>query len=349
MAKSPLRSRIPRRCQSKSRFERRGRLTTVGEMSLLARIFLTNAAVILVAVGILLLTPATVSSPPHVREVAVVVGGLLAILAINLLLLRRALTPLERLSALMRTVELVKPGRRVPVYGRGAEILRLTRAFNEMLERLEAERQESVRRSVEAQEAERRRVAQELHDEVGQTLTAVLLQLERLAQLVSDDLRDEVADVQETARSSLDELRAISKRLRPEALDDLGLRSALVALTDRLSEQTGASIERHIARDVPPLAPEVELVVYRVAQEGLTNALRHAEASTISLSLERDAEGAALVVRDDGRGLNGGTPGAGIQGMRERALTVGGELRLEGHSDGGTQLRLRVRDQVGQA
>ncbi len=325
------------------------RLTTVWEVSLLSRIFLANSAIILVAAGILLFTPATVSSPPHLREVAVVLGGLSAILTINLLLLRRALTPLERLTSLMRTVELLKPGRRVPVYGQGAEILDLTRAFNEMLDRLEAERQESVRRSVEAQESERRRVAQELHDEVGQTLTAVLLQLDRLARLVSEDLRAEVADVREAARSSLDELRAISKRLRPEALDDLGLPNALAALTDRLSEQTGASIERRIDQDVPPLGPEVELVVYRVAQEALTNALRHAQALTISLMLERGAEGAVLVVCDDGRGLHASHPGAGIQGMRERVLSIGGELRLESHADGGTQLTLQVKARAGGA
>lgn len=319
-------------------------VTTVREMSLLSRIFLTNSAVILVAASILLFTPATVSSPPHLREVAVVLGGLLAILTINLLLLRRALTPLERLTSLMRTVELLKPGRRVPAYGQEAEILELTRGFNDMLDRLEAERQKSVRRSVEAQESERRRVAQELHDEVGQTLTAVLLQLDRLARLVDEELRTEVVDAREAARTSLDELRAISKRLRPEALDDLGLPSALAALTDRLSEQTGASIERRIDRNFPPLPPDVELVVYRVAQEGLTNALKHARASSITLSLHAEGKGTVLVVRDDGRGLDGSVAGAGIQGMRERSLTIGGELRVEPDAGGGTQLTLRVQD-----
>src|ERR1700741_1717157 len=196
-------------------------------MGLMARIFLTNAAVAACAALLLIVSPATLSENAQVKEVAVIDGGLLAMLVIDLVLLRRAWKPLTQLTAEMGEVELLEPGRRVPEYGADAEVLQLTRAFNEMLARLEEERRNSVRRSLAAQEAERQRVAQELHDEIGQTLTAVTLQLGRLARVVPADVRPDVAEARETARGSLEEVRAISKRLRPEALDDLGLPSAL--------------------------------------------------------------------------------------------------------------------------
>ena len=311
-------------------------------MSLRGRIFLTNAVVTVVAAVILLLTPATVSSPAHLREVAIVVGGLSAILVVNLLLLRRAFGPLERLTSLMRGVELLRPGRRVPVYGQEPEIVELTRAFNEMLDRLEAERQASVRRSLEAQESERLRVAQDLHDEVGQSLTAVMLQLDRLSRASPPGLRDEMAEAREAARASLEDVREIAKRLRPEALDDLGLPAALALLTDRLSEQTGAAIERRVEARLPELGSQVELVCYRIAQEALTNTLRHADASRIAVSLAASDGELILIVNDDGRGIDSAEPGSGIQGMRERALMIGARLEIDQSPRGGTEVTLRV-------
>jgi len=309
--------------------------------SLLARIFLTNAAVAAVAAAVLVLTPATVSSPAHLREVAVVVAGLSAILVVNLVLLRRAVAPLRRLTALMRSVEPLAPGRRVPVYGHETEIVELTRAFNEMLDRLEAERQDSVRRSLQAQEGERQRVAQELHDEIGQSLTAVVLQLDRLARIAPQGIDEELAEVREAARSSLEEVREVARRLRPEALDDLGLASALATLADRLSEHTGRRIDQRISGQLPAISPESEVVFYRVAQEGLTNAIRHAEASRIELTLNSDEAELVLSVKDDGSGINGAEMGAGLKGMRERALMIGARLDIDSTGQG-TEVRLRA-------
>ncbi|HYI98207.1 MAG TPA: HAMP domain-containing sensor histidine kinase [Thermoleophilaceae bacterium] len=311
-------------------------------MSLRARIFVANAAVTAIAAAVLLLTPATVSSPAHLREIAIIVGGLLAILVINLVLLSRALSPLERLAAAMGGVELLNPGRRIPVYGSEAEIVDLTRSFNEMLDRLEAERHGSIRRSLEAQESERGRVAQELHDEVGQSLTAVLLHLDRLVRIAPNDIGGEIAEARETARRSLEDVRAIAKRLRPEALDDLGLHSALVALCERLTEQTGIRIERHVDRRLPDISPECELVIYRVAQEAMTNALRHADATRIELSLTSSGALVTLTVADDGRGIGDAEPGTGIQGMRERAVMVGARISLDIVDGAGTAVTLQV-------
>jgi two-component system sensor histidine kinase UhpB len=320
----------------------RSRTARLTGMSLLTRIFLTNAAVLAAAVLVLVLTPVTVSDPVVLREAVVLVAGLTVILIVNLLLFRRAFAPLVRLTDLMRTIDLLRPGRRIPVYGGDAEVANLTLAFNEMLDRLEAERRQSARRSLTAQEDERRRVAQELHDEIGQSLTAVVLQLERAGRRAPEELRRELIEARETARASLEEVRQIAQRLRPEALDELGLRSALAALAERVSDRGGLQVVRHLDGGLPALSPEAELVIYRVAQESLTNALRHADASQAVLTLRRNPEGVTLGVTDDGRGLDGTESGAGIQGMRERALLIGARLELRTRVEGGAEVRLDI-------
>jgi two-component system sensor histidine kinase UhpB len=145
----------------------------------------------------------------------------------------------------------------------------------------------------------------------------------------------------EAARATLEDVRAIARNLRPEALDDLGLPAALRQLcTD--AERAGAMVERHIDAEVE-LAPEAEVVVYRVAQEALTNALRHADAERIELTLERRPEGGAeLRVSDDGGGLGASREGTGVRGMRERALLAGGVLDVGAAPGGGTLVTLRV-------
>ena len=174
-------------------------------------------------------------------------------LALNLLLLRRALAPLRELTAFARRIDLLEPGRRLEVGGGDSEAAELTAAFNEMLERLEAERRDSVGRALAAQEGERLRVAQELHDGVGQTLTGVVLQLGRVARDVPDGARDGVLEAQETARGSLEEVRRIARRLRPEALDDLGLASALLVLGERVAEHSGLDVDVHVQPGLPEL------------------------------------------------------------------------------------------------
>jgi two-component system, NarL family, sensor histidine kinase UhpB len=314
----------------------------LGRLSLTWRVFLSNTVVLLAAVLTLALTPARITVPSTWPDAVVLVAGLAALLLTNLVVMRRAYAPLRRLTELMRRVEPLEPGRRIPVYGDDAEVVELTRAFNAMLDRLEAERSESARRSLAAQEGERRRVAQELHDEVGQALTAIVLQLERASRLADGPLRAELTDARESARASLEDVRGIAQRLRPEALEDLGLASALKTLCDRLADRSGLSTRVLIERELPGLTPEAELVIYRVTQEALTNTLRHAHASEAVVELDRDAGQLLLRVADNGRGRNGASPGTGIQGMRERALLVGGRLHIGETAGGGTEVRLRL-------
>jgi two-component system sensor histidine kinase UhpB len=310
-------------------------------VSLFWRVFLFNAAVFVVGTLVLVVSPATVSFPVELTEAIVLVVGLTTMLLLNLVLVRLSFAPLERLTGLMRRVDLLRPGQRLAVAG-PSEVRELGRVFNEMLARLESERRESARRALAAQEAERKRVAQELHDEVGQTLTAVVLRLNDVAARVPPELRAELVDAQEAARSSLDDVRRVARQLRPEALDHLGLASALTALTSRFSEQTRIQVRRSI-EPLPPLSAEAELVLYRVAQESLTNAARHADASQVELRLTRTGSGVELCVTDDGCGLDGGgSDGYGIRGMRERALLVGGELAVSDRAGGGVEVRLTL-------
>jgi two-component system, NarL family, sensor histidine kinase UhpB len=313
----------------------------VSRLSLFWRVFLTNAVVFAIGTAALVLSPATVSFPLAVTEAIVLVVGLSAMLVANAFLLRLSFRPLERLTALMRKLDLLRPGQRLSVSGAG-EVADVIRTFNDMLDRLEAERRASSRRALMAQETERQRIAQELHDEIGQSLTAVILQLKRVGEKAPLELQEQLLEVQEAARASLDEVRQIARRLRPGVLDDLGLVSALTALATSFSEQAGLPVSRRFARSIPPLSREVELVLYRVAQEGLTNVARHANASRAELSLDRSATGVTLRVTDDGRGLDGAIDGDGLRGMRERALLIGGNLRVDSPPRGGVQVLLEV-------
>jgi two-component system sensor histidine kinase UhpB len=308
---------------------------------LLWRILATNATVITAAVAALAFSPAHIPEPANVRSALVVVGGLAVVLVANLFLLRRALTPLRRLTELMGRVDPLRPGERIPIYGTDSEVVELTEAFNEMLLRLETERRESTNRTLAAQEAERLRIARELHDEIGQRLTAILLQLSRSSTNASPPVREQLGEAMETARSTLDEVRTIAAQLRPVALDDLGLISALGVLAEQMSEQSGVEVDARFSQDLPQLGQDGELVVYRVAQEALTNAVRHAEANSIRLDLSATPDSVLLSVRDDGKGLNGAFPGNGVRGMRERALLVDATLAIE-DADRGTEVLLRV-------
>ncbi|MFJ6661929.1 sensor histidine kinase [Streptomyces sp. NPDC091377] len=336
-------------------------------MSLFWRIFSLNSLGLVLAAA-LLLGPVTVSTPVRSGEALVIGAGLLALLVANALVLRVGLAPLKRLGRSMDTADLLRPGSRAVVAG-PAEAAGLITTYNTMLDRLAAERAGSAARALSAQERERHRIARELHDEVGQTLTAVLLQLKRVADRVPGELREEVGQAQEATRAGLDEIRRIARRLRPGVLDELGLVSALRALAAEFTAH-GLTVRHDIAGEMPRLTGETELVLYRVAQEALTNTARHSGADRAELRLAVLPDAVELTVRDNGRGIGhrpgrgarrdaghgegpgiggrGAGPGdraegTGIAGMRERALLVGAELALGPGPDGhGTDVGLRI-------
>ncbi|MEZ7004415.1 HAMP domain-containing sensor histidine kinase [Streptomyces sp. AD55] len=308
-------------------------------MPLFWRISLFNAVVLVTATA-LLLGPVTVSTPVLLTEAAILTVGLAVILIANAVLLRMGLGPLRQLARTMTTTDLLRPRARPAADGHG-EIAELITTFNTMIDRLEAERASSAARALTAQESERHRVAQELHDEVGQTLAAVLLDLKRVADRAPDPVREQLHQVQESTRASLDEIRRIARRLLPGVLEELGLASALRSLA---AEFTGPSlsVRHHIEPRLPALGDNADLVLYRVAQESLTNAARHAGATRVDLTLERTEGAVELSVRDNGSGVDDTAEGAGIRGMRERALLIGADLLLRAVPGGGTEVRLTV-------
>jgi two-component system, NarL family, sensor histidine kinase UhpB len=296
-----------------------------------------------VAAVLLVVTPVTIHAPVTSGQFVIILGGLFIMLAANLWGLRKVLAPLRKLTALMTRIDPDQPGERITELGSyGPDVAALSDAFNQMLNRLERERYESARVALAAQESERLRLAAELHDEIGQTLTAAAIQIEHAADVGHDSPAD-LRRIADAVRGSLDEVRRIARELRPEALDDLGLINALISLCSRLASQGDLHIERRLQK-LPDIPPDLELVIYRVAQESLTNVVRHAHASEATLSLAASPHMATLSIVDDGRGLPADLPDhtAGISGMRERARLVHGRLALDSKPGSGTTVRLEL-------
>jgi two-component system sensor histidine kinase UhpB len=310
-------------------------------VTLFWRVFLFDAAVLTLAVIALALGPVTVSTPVVLTEVLILAVGLLVLLMVNAALLRVGLSPIQRLIRAMRTIDLAHP-RPLPMLPGDGSIAPLVQAFNSMEDRLRAERTMRNAHMLSAQEAERRRIAQELHDEVGQTLTAVLLELKAVSDRLPEESRRDLREVQETTRASLDEIRRIARRLRPGLLEDRGLVAAVKSLVDDIPSSAGLAVRTRLDPNLPDLSHDAELVIYRVAQESVTNAVRHAAASTLVLSLRRTAGGVTLQVSDDGVGIEDALEGAGIHGMRERALLIGAEFSIGPGPAGGTEVTLHV-------
>jgi two-component system, NarL family, sensor histidine kinase UhpB len=313
----------------------------VASPPLYVKVCLINGAVFAAALALLVVSPATVSHQVTAPELAVLVAGLAVIVATNAALLHGTLAPLDRLVQLLDTFEASEPGRRFPSRG-GGVAARLAQSFNDLLDRLDAERATRNVRELAVQEAERQRIAQELHDEVGQRLTVVLLGIKRALNTAPAEAAEELRLVQDNARTSLEEVRRVARGLRPGVLEDLGLVPALGAMVNELMAQTPLDVRRRFDNELPPLTAEAELVIFRVAQEALTNVTRHANARRVEISLIRRSGAVSLQVSDDGRGIPTDTAGAGIQGMRERAIFVGGTLTVGPGPDGGAEVRLDV-------
>jgi two-component system sensor histidine kinase UhpB len=229
------------------------------------------------------------------------------------------------------------------------EVVRLQASFNRMLDRLEADRRDGARNVLRAQEQERQRLAQDLHDEVNQALTAILLRLEASMQEAPPTLRRELETTKALATQAMEELLHLARELRPTALDDHGLLPALRTQVTGFSERTGVDAQFRRRGDVPSLTAEQQLVVYRVTQESLSNIAQHADAQHVVVELSSIGR-IVLRVSDDGRGLVGGADGRpitrdgglGLSGMRERALLAGGELSIHSTEGSGTIVTLTM-------
>src|SRR3954462_11350167 len=258
---------------------------------------------------------------------------------LNSLLIRYRLEPMARLVRTMDRVDLHAPGTRAtPPRWAAREVQQLNAGFNDMLGRIEEERRQAGRAVLRGQEQERSRIAQDLHDEVNQALTGILLRLEAITMDAPYSLRPELKETKRLANQAMEELLPLARQLRPTALDDHGLIPALASQVEDFSQRTGidARFSRH--GSLPTLTDEEQLVIYRVTQESLSNIAQHAEAEHVSVQLSF-AGRTILRISDDGRGFDPGpgswgrngkprgrSRGLGLSGMRERALLVGGNL-----------------------
>ncbi len=280
--------------------------------------------------------------------VIVALAVLAAVLALSLVRLQRRFAPLESLIEEMEKVDLSRSGPVLPAsidgVGETEEVERLELAFLRMMRRLEAERLRAGSAALRAQEQERARVARDLHDEVNQSLTGLLLRLEAVREGAPPELRPELDATKAVANQAMLELLSLARQLRPTALDDLGLAAAIAGQVEQIAA-AGFVAELEADGDFSDLNDDVQLVVYRVAQEALSNATRHSEATRIDVGLRRTESGVELEVADDGAGFafDRSEQGLGIAGMRERALLVGGELTIESRPEQGTTVRLSIR------
>jgi signal transduction histidine kinase len=205
---------------------------------------------------------------------------------------------------------------------------------------------DALRRVVEAQELERKRLARELHDETGQALTSIILGLRTVDDATTDEERSEaLGSLRELVLSTLNDVRRLAVELRPKALDDFGLVPALERLSDTFQETSGIVVHFEAQLGEHRLPPEAETALYRIVQEALTNVAKHSGASNVSVLLTRKDGGVVALVEDDGRGLAAGaesSAGLGLVGMRERVSLLGGRLALESAGEVGTTLVAEV-------
>jgi two-component system sensor histidine kinase UhpB len=317
--------------------------------NLLTQVLVANLVLIIVAVVVTAVVGNPDSNVAGHPGVALVLGlAVLLTVLVNVMMLQRRFRPLERLVDEMERADLSRPGANLqaPAEARGEpeEVERLNRAFRRMLERLEAERRRTSSTALAAQEEERARVARDLHDEVNQSLTALLLRLEAARVKAPVELAHELAETKALANRAMEELLMLARQLRPTALDDLGLKAALAGHVKELGRRGPVNATFDAVGDFSGLPADVQLVVYRVAQEALSNAAQHSGAERVEVKLAREGDRVELTVGDDGSGFtfDQAARGLGIAGMRERALLVGGDMQVTSSLDSGTRVRLTV-------
>ena len=281
-------------------------------------------------------------------------------MVINFLLLRAAFAPLQAALTTIRAVEQGDLEARIEATPSDTDAQTLAAAFNGMLDRLAVARDETAGRVLRAQEAERRRVALELHDQTGQQLTALALHAQAIAQRLAHEpgdaatqARQQAERLAQLAEQALAEVQSLSRQLRPALLDDLGLAAALRWLAADAYDRLRLKVTIIIPDDTLERLPEtIETALFRIAQESLTNAARHGKARRARITLRQlaDPTRIALTVADDGAGFaserrarqersSGTHGGSGLDGMRERARLAGGSLRIRSTPQHGCAVR----------
>jgi two-component system, NarL family, sensor histidine kinase UhpB len=321
------------------------------------KILIANAAIVLVGTVV-----GTVLTRAYLREgadltfswiILLAAAGMLVTILVNAIILRVALSPLKLLE---RTAEQVQAGdldARVPYSPlRDVQLERLTRTFNGMLDNLESYRQRLsgvAARALDAEEQERKRIARELHDDTSQSLAALLIRLRLLRNNSDPRIRDAALDeFREELGEALERIRRFARGLRPPALDELGLVPAVESHVRALSESLGILIRIEAEPIEDLLTRQAELALYRIAQEAISNAVRHADPNRVMVAIARTSGAVALTVSDDGTGFaldeisRSGEGGLGLFGMKERASYVGGTVTIRSAPGAGTVVRAEI-------
>ena len=268
-------------------------------------------------------------------------------LCVNLWMLQRRFRPLEGLIARIEEIDPSEPASFELEDAAATEIDRLGHAFKRLLNRIETERRNAGQLVLRAQEDERRRLARDLHDEVNQALTAILLRLQALSEDAPAEQSAEIKELKRLVNRAMDELTGLARQLRPSALDDHGLVPAIEAQLGSFAQRSGVDVGFEADGDTGMLDEDAQTALYRIVQEALTNVTRHARASRVKVSLEQGSSGTTLTVSDDGDGFDAVPSGAagrqlGLRGMAERARLAGGELDVRSARGSGTTVTLRI-------
>ena len=326
-------------------------LRAVLAMPLVGKLAGANAVIVVSAVVVALATH--VGAPNGGRMVALLVGTLLAALLVNVLLVYLALRPLQELETTAERVSNGDLAARVP---RSAvadrDMARVGATLNLLLDGLAAERARVRRLAadvISSGDEERARIAHELHDSTAQSLAAIMFQLSAAARDSRDaELAERLAAIKEVVTDVLEEVRTLAHTVHPRVLDDLGLTAALQNLAREMGgRHSGAEIEVLAGPGAERLPRTIAAVFYRVAQEGVSNALRHGAPRSVDIRVAVDGNAATLEISDDGSGFDVAEaerrrPGMGLFSMRERVALVDGELELVSRRGLGTRILATV-------
>ena len=354
-------------------------------LSIFEKVILANSAIILLeTIAGWWITQHNPETYHYLIDTGFIALAALLGMTVNFLVLRAAFAPLHGLLVTIQAVEAGDLEARAVERASDAEVWSLARTFNAMLHRLALARSDVAGRVLRAQEEERRRLALELHDQIGQSLTALTFHAEAIAQRLASEPSRLAVQVQRQAEQlialtqrTLAEVQTLSRQLRPPLLDDLGLVAALHWLADDVRERFGRRVHIQVslaqgesvwqqeargeAEELPSasvdkmrerlpeeparLPGDVETALFRIAQESVTNAIRHGRAGQIQVTLWQRETRVSLTISDDGTGFTpstGAARGVGLEGMRERAQLLGGTLQVRSHQGNGCVVRVEV-------
>lgn len=332
-----------------------GVLQRASSLRILYKVLIANAAI--VGVGALVgtwLTVEFVRDNPDSRlfpiGAAFMLVGMIASLVANYYVLRAAFEPLERLEKTTKAVRAGDIDARVKLSTMSdPQISQLAETFNETLDQLALDRNQVrylASQVVRAQEDERKRISRELHDDTAQLLFAQLLRFTNLKSHQNGEIQKLAATLEQSTVEALEGVRRLALELRPPALDDLGLFEALGELAQRITDARGVTVDYEWRGSKTRLPSDIELALYRVAQEAFSNIAKHSKAIRASLDVDRTPTDVTISIRDSGQGFNRDLPfvqddsgiGLGLFGMEERVTLVGGSLRIWSGIGKGTEV-----------